>query len=158
MQREIRTGQAPGCLREIDADHRRTAAGEADEIGANAATDLEDATSGVAREVDERWQIGELVESIFVEIGEELARTHRRGGHLQIVDPTVPVLANAPVEPHCLRINLPLVQKLPRGSLDTTSRLLLIASKKMPAMVSYPRIVGWRSSTPMSEMSFFIPA
>ena len=52
---------------------------------------LEHALAAKAVEVDQSRQVVQLVEAVVVEIVEELARAHRVGGHLEIVDARVPV-------------------------------------------------------------------
>ena len=79
---------------EVDAGHDRATAGEPRQIGADAASHLEQAPAGEAGEVDELGQVAQLVEAVVVEVGEELAAAHRVRGHLEIVDALVPVAAD----------------------------------------------------------------
>ena len=91
VQLEVLPGQVDGRLRQVDAGDARPAPGEPREVGADAAADLEHALAGKAVEVDQPRQVVQLVEAVVVEIVEELARAHRVGGHLEIVDARVPV-------------------------------------------------------------------
>ena len=71
---------------------------EAHQIGANAATNLEHALAGEAREVHDLREIVELVEAVGVEIVEEGARADRLTRHLEIVDAVIPVVPHGAAE------------------------------------------------------------
>ncbi len=92
---EVPPGERDRRFRQVDAEHPRAAAGEPHEVGANAAPDFDQTLSLVATKIDHLWQIGELVESVIVELVEKRPRPDRLGGHFQVVDPLVPVGANA---------------------------------------------------------------
>ena len=51
--------------------------GEADEVDAGAAADVEHAAAALAVEIDEAQQVVQLVEVVLVEIGEEPGRPRR---------------------------------------------------------------------------------
>jgi F0F1-type ATP synthase membrane subunit c/vacuolar-type H+-ATPase subunit K len=91
---EVLPRQIDRGLREVDASDQGAAGGEPRQVGADAAAHLEEALAAEAAEVHELRQIAELVEPVVVEIGEELARAHRVGRHLEIVDTFVPVAAD----------------------------------------------------------------
>ena len=91
---EVLPRQIDRRLRQVDAGDDRAAAREADEIGADAAADFEQRLAAIAVEVHEPRQVMELVEPIVVEIVEELQRPDRAVGHLEVVDPRVPVALN----------------------------------------------------------------
>ena len=80
--------------REIDARDQGASLGKAREIGARPASNFEHTATGVAIEADEAKQVMELLEVILVEIGEEAGRSDRVRRDLEIVNVTVPVLAN----------------------------------------------------------------
>ena len=92
---EVPPGERDGRFRQVDAEDPRAAAGEPHEVGADAAPDLDQTLPLVATKVDHLGQIGKLVEPVIVELVEKRPRPDRLGGHFQIVDPLVPVGANA---------------------------------------------------------------
>ena len=56
--------------------------------------DFEQCLAAIAGEVHQPRQVVQLVEAVFVEVVEELARPDRLVGHLEVVDPRVPVVLN----------------------------------------------------------------
>ncbi len=76
---------------EVDTGHLRAAPCEANQVGANATTDLQESLVREPAEIDQRREIAQLVEPVVVEVIEKLQRTDRRVGHLQIVDTLVPI-------------------------------------------------------------------
>lgn len=80
--------------RQIDAGDQRATLRKAGEIGARPTPDFEHAATGVAIEVDEAEQVMEFFEVILVQIGEEAGRSDGMRCDLEIVNVTVPVLAN----------------------------------------------------------------
>ncbi len=75
----------------IHAGHDGAAPGEANEIGSDAAADLEELLPPVPLEIHEPRQVSELVEAVLVEIVEELLGPRSVASHVEIVDPLVPV-------------------------------------------------------------------
>ncbi len=65
---------------------------EANEVGSDPAADLEERLSPIAFEIDEAGEVTELVETVLVEVVEELLRSRSVASHLEVVDPLVPVL------------------------------------------------------------------
>ena len=82
-------------LGKVDAGHDGAAPRETNEVGSDPAADLEEFFPGIPLEIDETGEVSELVEPVLVEIGEELFRPRRVLGHLQVVDPVVPVLLDS---------------------------------------------------------------
>ena len=103
----------------------RAAAGEAGQVGADAASHFEQPLAGEAAEVDELGQVAQLVEAIVVEIGEELAAAHRMRGHLEIVDALVPVAADLIGGHSPLSYNVRLMRDLRRLADDTFDLLVV---------------------------------
>ena len=94
LLREVLPRQRDGRRRQVDAGDDGAAPGEADEIGAGAAADVEHAAAAIAVEVDQPQQMVQLLEVILIEIGEEARRADRVRGDLEIVNVLVPVVAN----------------------------------------------------------------
>jgi hypothetical protein len=91
VQLEILPCQVDGRRGQIDAGDTRAAPREPHQVGPDAAADLEDALARKAVEVHEQGQVVQLVEAVVLEIVEEFSRSHRVGGHLEVVDARVPV-------------------------------------------------------------------
>src|SRR5262245_66234549 len=94
MEREVLFGEADGGLRQIDAGHARTTASKAQQVSADAAAHFEQALAPERREIDQLWQVAQLVEPILVEIVEKRFRSDRLVGHLQFVNALSPVALN----------------------------------------------------------------
>ena len=91
LLREVGARELDGGRRDVDAGDIGSASGKTGEVDGGAATDVENRTPAVAVKVDEPEQVVQLLEMIPVEIVEELARTGRMPGDLQIMDMRVPV-------------------------------------------------------------------
>ena len=72
------------------ADHRAPP-GEADQVGAGAAADIEHPLTVVAVEADQPRQMVQLLEVILVQVAEESGSADRMGRDLQVVDMVIPV-------------------------------------------------------------------
>ena len=92
---EVGTRQLDGGRREVDAGHVGAALGEAGEIDAGAAADLENRPAAVAVKVHEPEQMVELLEMILIEVVEKAARADGMSRDFEVVDVPVPV-ARAP--------------------------------------------------------------
>ena len=89
---EVLPRQRDGRRRQIDAGHDRAALGEADEIRAGAAPDLEHPLSPIPVELDEPKKVVQLFEVVLIEIGEEPRRSDRVRRYLEVMNMFVPVL------------------------------------------------------------------
>ena len=72
----------------------RAAARKPDQVGADAAADFQQPLTAKRRKVDQRRQVMQLVEAIVIEIVEKFFGADRGLGHLEVVDPLVPVALN----------------------------------------------------------------
>ena len=86
----------------VDSGRMRPASDKAYEVGADPAADFENSLVTVTSEVDERRQVSQLVEPVFVQGVEEREGPERLVGHVEVVDPPVPVLANPCSRSHAL--------------------------------------------------------
>ena len=91
---EIGTGQGDGRRGEVDAGHLGAALRESREVDAGAAADLENRPAAWAVKRHEPEQVVELLEMIPIEVVEEAARTDRMRRDVEIVDVSLPVLAD----------------------------------------------------------------
>ena len=95
MQFRIAARERDGAVGEIDADHSRTGAGEAYDVGAYPAAYLQDSPVTMAVEIHGSGEVAKLVEAVLVKRVEEGERPDRLVGDLEVVDSVVPVLANS---------------------------------------------------------------
>ncbi len=94
VQLDVAPRQVDRLLGQVDAGDPRAAPREANQVGADAAADLQQALAAIAVEVDQARQVPQLVEAVIIQIVEERERSGRCVAHLLIVDPAVPVRAN----------------------------------------------------------------
>ena len=80
--------------REVDAADDRATFREAGEIRAGAAADVEHALAFHAVEGHEAQQVVELLEMILVQVTEERRRARRLAADLEVVDVSIPVVAD----------------------------------------------------------------
>jgi hypothetical protein len=88
---EVGARELDGGRCDVDAGDIGSAFRKTGKVDGGPATDVENRTPAVAVKVDEPEQVVQLLEMIPVEIVEELARTGRMPGNLQIMDMRVPV-------------------------------------------------------------------
>src|SRR5688500_17363087 len=94
VQGKILAGKIDRRLRQVDARHSRAAACKPDQVGADAAAHFEQPPIPERRKVHQHGQVMQLVEAVVVEIVKECLRADFGVGHLEVVDPLVPVALN----------------------------------------------------------------
>ena len=92
---EVATREGYGAVGEVDAGHTGAAASEAHHVGTDSATDFQDLSVTIATEVDRDGEVAKLVEAVIVERVEEGEGPDRLVGYGDVMDPLVPVVANA---------------------------------------------------------------
>src|SRR5262249_56579749 len=92
LLREIRPGELDRRAGDVHAGHAGAAPGEAGEVDAGAAADLQNRFAPIAVKSDEPQQVVELLEMVFVEVVEEAAGADGMTGDLEVVNVLIPVV------------------------------------------------------------------
>ena len=98
LEREVLRRERDRGRCEVDAGGPGAMTYERDQIGAGAASDLQNAAPAELIERHEPRQMVQLLEVILLEIGEEAGRAGRMGRDVEIVNVCVPVRAHGALD------------------------------------------------------------
>ena len=94
LLREIRLRQVDGRLRDVHARYHGPTPGKTCQVDSGPAAHFEDAPAGVLFERDKFQQMVELFEVVLIEVVKEAARSNWMVGDFEVVNVSIPIVAN----------------------------------------------------------------